>query len=184
MSQYDDDDDFDSTGPKALRDQLAKIKKDLADAQKELTKANEEKADLQTKVKSSTLRDALSDQGIDPKYARLAERDGAEPTPEGIKAWVKENEDVYAFLQKPDRAPEVDDGEQDDGDEADEDGFDPDLEQEIRLGQQTESTGRPSGSSTVLQALEQAGADLSRFKSGDEVDAFLRSLGAPSKSDL
>lgn len=182
---WDENDDAGNTGPKALRDQLDKLKAELKEQAKELEKAKSENAELVTKVKATTFRDALSDAGIDPKYARFAERDGVEPTAEAVKQWVEDNRDVYAFLQKS-TAPSTDEvTDEEQGDEVvEEDQIPEELAEAIRQGQATEGVGRPSGSSTVVKALEQAQANLDQFKTEEEVDNYLRSLGAPRRVDL
>lgn len=169
---YDDNDDYDQeqSGPKALRDALEKAKRELAEAKKALEAEVAAKADLEKKVKSSTLRDALTDAGIDPKYARFAERDGVEATPESVKKWVDESKDVYAFL-----APKAQAREQEQ--DGPEDVVDPDLVAGIEAGQSAESGGQPRGSNSVIDTL--AGADPSSFKSEAELYAYLQKLGAP-----
>ena len=180
---YDEDDDYGQTdnGPKALRDALKKAQDDLKARDAEIATLKEQAATLSKQVKSSTLRDALSDAGLDPKYARFAERDEVEPNVESVKKWADENKDVYAFLNKPaaEAPPGDDDG--DAGDAGPEDQIDPALAAQILAAQQLSSDGRPSGSTTIQDTL--AAINLDQFKDGSEIDALIRSMGAPTPGD-
>jgi hypothetical protein len=174
---YEDDSDYgqDQNGPKALRDALKKAQDDLKARDTEIASLKEQASTLSKQVKSTTLRQALQDAGVDPKYARFAERDEVEPDEAAVKKWVEDNREVYAFLNKP--AP----GSQnpsDAGDAGTDDEIDPALADAIAAGQRLESNGRPGGSTSVLEALE--GADPTSFKSEAELDAFLNGLGARS----
>lgn len=171
---YDDDDDY-TDGPKNLRDALKKAQDQLAQVQKDLEAERSSSADLAKKLKATSLRDALSDAGVDAKYARFAERDGVEPDVEAVKKWAAENADVYAFLA-PKSAPAADDG--DDGPDGQEDQLPQEFVDQVRAGQRVENTGRPSGSSTVLEALTTV--DPASFKTERELDDYIQSLGAPT----
>lgn len=183
MPGYYDDDDNEygqpQDGPKALREAhdkaIAKVK-ELEAKLAEQTKLNDEQA---AKLKSTSFRDALADAGLDPKYARFAERDGVEPTAEDVKKWAEENKDVYAFLApKSEPTREGDEEQVEFEDVSGQDSLDPDYEAQMRAGQQAESTGRPSGSATVEQAL--ASTDVSQFKTREELEKFLfEQLNAP-----
>ena len=174
---YDDDDDFEQSGPKPLRDQLDKLKEQLRQAQKDLDAERSSSADLAKKLKTTTLRDALSDAGVDPKYARFAERDEVDADVESVKKWAAENADVYAFLSKPAPAQRADDSDEDDSD-GQEDQLPEGFVNQILAGQQVENSGRPSGSSTVLDALTKV--DPAQFKTERELDDYIKSLGAPT----
>ena len=180
MSGYYDDSDDDygqEQGPKALRDQLKKLEAKLAEATKALETERTEKAELSKQVKSTSLRNALSDAGIDPKYARFAERDEVEADVEAVKRWVEENKDVYAFLNaKP--APQEQVDSDDEGDES-EDEVPEELLNQLLAGQSLEQAGRPSGSRTIADVLQ--AVDVSKFKSEQELDDFLfKQMGAPT----
>lgn len=96
MSDYDDD-YGQNDGPKALRDLVEKLQKQVKDLEKGLDAEKAEKATLAAQVKKSSLADLLKAAGIDPKFAARADKDGAEPTADGVKAWVEENKDFYNF---------------------------------------------------------------------------------------
>lgn len=176
---YDDFDDNgqEQSGPKALREALEKAKADLKARDAKLAEQENQIAELSKAVKSNTLRDALSDAGIDPKYARFAERDEVEPDVDSVKQWVEDNRDVYAFLAKA-AAPQGEqvEGEQEQAPPADE--IDPELVAALQAGQGLESTGQPVGSSNIAELL--AGTDPSKFNSEAEIDNLLRQLGAPT----
>jgi len=173
---YDEDDDY-TDGPKALRDALAKAKKELAERDSKIAELESSSADLAKKLKTTTLRDALSDAGVDPKYARFAERDEVDADVESVKKWAAENADVYAFLSKPAPAQRADDSDEDDSD-GQEDQLPEGFVNQILAGQQVENSGRPSGSSTVLDALTKV--DPAQFKTERELDDYIKSLGAPT----
>jgi hypothetical protein len=175
---YDDDDDFDGNGPKALRDALKKVQDELKAAQKELEDERKTNADLAKQVKTTSLRDALSDAGVDPKYARFAERDEVDADVESVKKWVEENKDVYAFLNKPAAATDAPAGDVvDAGDEEEVDDLDQDFVDQVLAAQAVETSGRPSGSTTVMQTLE--GVDLNKVTSQEDIVKLLKELGAP-----
>lgn len=179
---YNTDDDEPTAGD--LRSLVKKLQKQLKAKDDELAERDSKIGELTKTVKATSLRDLLTDAKIDPKFARLAERDGVEPTAEAVKAWVDENKDFYSFTPpagaeaQPSAADEVDEGQES------EDEVDPELTEAIAQGQSLEANGRPSGSSTVVTALEQAQANLGQFKTEAELDEFLRSLGAPRRVDL
>lgn len=175
-------DDDDQPSPSDLRKQLAKAKRDLKAAQDALAEKDSTIADLTGKVKATSLRDALTEAGVDPKFAKIAERDGVEPTVDAVKKWREENDGIYAFT--PVKAPEASEDAGDDEGDGHEDPVDPELQAGIAAGQTLEGTGRPSGSITHSDALREARHDLGRFKTEAEVDAYLRSLGAPSLASL
>lgn len=173
-------DDDQTQGPKALREQVKKLAKQLETLTGELEAERKEKAELAGQVKSVSLRDALSAAGVDAKFLKVAEKDGVEPTEEAVKKWVKENEDIYSF--KPVEAkPQQGEPDGEEEQEFEDDETDEELRAAIEAGQATESAGRPSGSSTTIQALEQANANLGQFKTEAEIDAYLAQLGAPRR---
>lgn len=172
---YDENDDFEDesgSSPKDLRAALAKANKALKAKEAELAERDTQLADLAKKVKTVTLRDALSAAGVDPKYARFAERDEVDATPEAIAAWVDENKEVYAFLGKPAATATDDDEAQETEDE-----IDPDLAAGVLAGQQVEGTGRPSGSTNLIQQLE--GIDTKSVQTREELEKLLAGMGVP-----
>lgn len=105
MSDYDYDDQND--GPKALRELVDKLQKQLKDQEKALEAEKAEKATLSAQVKKASLADLLKKAGVDPKFAARADKDGADATEDGVKAWIEENKDFYNFAPaKADEAQE------------------------------------------------------------------------------
>lgn len=176
MPGYDNDefDDDYGNGPKALRDALKKAQDELKARDKELDALRQTNESLTKQVKTTTLRDALTDAGVDPKYARFAERDGVEADAEAVKKWVEESREVYAFLAT---KPATNEDPADESDQGGDDNVDPELMAQILAAQRVETSGRPSGSTTIESVLE--GTDPSQFKSQADFNAFLAKLGAP-----
>lgn len=172
---YDDDFDEQPSGPKALRDARDAAVKKAEELQAELEKRDKTIAELSGKVKSSSLRDALQDAGVDPKYARFADRDGIEPTAEAVKTWVEENRDVYAFLNASQQSAPT---EGEPGEQAKQEGeetggeMDPDYVEQLRAGQAAASVGRTPGPTNIEQALE--GANPASFQTEAEIDAYIQ----------
>ena len=96
MSYDDDQFDDQQSGPKALRDELAKVKKALADAQAENAK-------LSANVKTVTLENILRDKHIPANIQRWLKRDEVEPSPEAVDKWLAENGEDFGY--KPGQAP-------------------------------------------------------------------------------
>lgn len=171
---YDDDDDY-TDGPKALRDALKKAQDELKARDAKIADLEKTNTDLATKVKTTTLREALQASGVDPKYARFAERDEVEATPESVKQWVDDNKDVYAFLAPKAESPA--DPTDDEGDDGPGDEIDPELADAINAAQRVESSGRPSGSTNLIQQLE--GIDINKVQTRAELEKLLGGLGVP-----
>jgi hypothetical protein len=112
---YYDDDNDQKDGPKALRDLVDKLQKQVKDQEKALEAERAEKATLSAQVKKSSLASLLKAAGVPEKFAARADKDGAEATEDGVKAWIDENKDFYNFgpatpvveVQEPDGEPNV-----------------------------------------------------------------------------
>jgi hypothetical protein len=174
MSFYaDEDDDQQSTG-KGLRAQLeAALAADKARLKEieTLKKSNEE---LQKKLLSTSLRDALADAKIDAKYARFAERDGVEATPDGVKKWIEENREVYSFLSRP---PEGQAAEVANVEPEKRDVVDPQLVDAVTRARGIESSGTLSSSGDITAKLDGVGGQ--KFGSYAELTAALAAAGVP-----
>lgn len=115
MSDNYDYDDDQSNGPKALRDLVEKLQKQVKDQEKALEAERAEKATLSAQVKKSSLASLLKAAGVPEKFAARADKDGAEATEDGVKAWIDENKDFYNFgpatpvveVAEPDGEPNV-----------------------------------------------------------------------------
>ena len=171
---YDEDDEYgqEQNAPKALRDALKKAQDELKARDATIAELEASASDLASRLKTTSLRDALTDAKVDPKYARFAERDGVDPTPEAVKKWVEDNKDVYAFLAPKQTEP----ADAEPAEQADE--IPDELRQQLEAGSTLESAGRPGNSVTVMEALNAVKPE--QFKTEAELDAYIRSLGAPS----
>jgi uncharacterized protein YdiU (UPF0061 family) len=108
MSEYDlendfdlDDDDFDSSfddGSKLLK----KLRRELTQTKKALKERDGELSSLKTEARKRTVRDVLSDRGLNPKIAAFIP-ESIDPTNEAITAWVDEYGDVFGVVQVSDR---------------------------------------------------------------------------------
>lgn len=167
---FDDHEDEQSAGPKALRDHAKKLEKQLEDLTKRLEDAEKARTEAEKKAKASSLRDVLTGLQIDPKFARLAERDGVEPEADAVKKWVDENKDFYSFT--PTQTAQVDEV----ADEADESGsdIDPNYQRAVEAGNRAGAQGAGMGSASVVDQI----ANLSAG-SFEELVAELEKLGAP-----
>jgi hypothetical protein len=169
---YDEFDDMDDNGPAGLREALKKAKAALKARDKEVEDLKSATATLQAQVKKSTLADLLKSAGIDPKFAARADRDGAEPTEEGVKSWVEENKDFYNFGQpaaaeKPAETPAPADGQPSipDG-----------MEQAIRQAQGIDSSSITPSEVDIVQKLASVNTNP-RQTSEDQLKEQLRALG-------
>lgn len=84
MSDYEYDDDDQSTAPKALREALAKANKEL----EQLRKTN---ADLAKQAGEARLSTIFKDKGVPANIQRWMKRDEVEATPEAVDKWLDEN---------------------------------------------------------------------------------------------
>jgi len=133
MSDFDYDDNDQSNGPKALRELVEKLQKQVKDHEKALEAERAEKATLSAQVKKSSLAGLLKAAGVPEKFAARADKDGADATEDGVKAWIEENKDFYNFGAAP--APVV---------VADPDGapnVSAELEQALRASQSLDASG-------------------------------------------
>ena len=172
MSYDDFDEDEQNAGPKALRDHAKKLEKQLEELAKKLEAAEQARTEAEKKAKASTLRDVLTGLKIDPKFARLAERDGVEPEADAVKKWVDENKDFYSFT--PTQAEQADEVA-DEVYEESEDDIDPNYRQAVEAGNRAGAQGAGMGSSSVVDQI----ANLSAG-SFEELVAELEKLGAPT----
>ena len=188
MSDYDNDfEDFEGgedNSPAGLRRALKKAQAEAKKATEALAAEREARATAEKAVKKSTLADLLKDAGIDPKFAARADRDGAEATADGVKAWVEENKDFYNFGAK--KAAEEKETEQAQESEAADDesqaeipeGLSPELVEALTASQQLDASGVTPSEVGVLQRLSSIKADPHK-KSYEDLVAELAALGAP-----
>ena len=168
---YDEFEDFEDNSPAGLRKALAKAKAEAKAALKRAEEAEAKAKTAEAQAKKASISDLLRDQGIDPKFARLADRDGAEATEEGVKAWVEENKDFYNF-GAPKREVQQHDAEDESADDVD-----ADYEAQIRAAQSLDAQGVNPSEVAVERKIQ--GVDLNKIGSRDELLQKLAELGAP-----
>jgi hypothetical protein len=95
---YDDDESNEATGPKALRDALAKEKKEKRDALKRLADLEAKQAEYDKASRATSLNEALKTAGVKDaaKVAKLYPADG-EATADAVAQWVADYKDVFNF---------------------------------------------------------------------------------------
>ena len=94
MSQYEEVDEFEGNednGPKALRDLVKKLRKELADT-------TAERDSLKTESRKTTVAAVLAAKGLPAKLAGLYT---GEPDEAAVDAWATEYADVFGIEVKP-----------------------------------------------------------------------------------
>lgn len=170
MSDYDEFDN-DENGPKALRDHVKNLEKQLAAANEEKDDLMAQVTDLSGRVKKASLADLLKEKGIDPKFASRADRDGAEPTAEGVEAWIEENRDFYNFGTSAKADPEGEPSGEPEGEPTIPDGMD----EGVRAGQALDASGVAPSEVTQLSKLQSI--DPTKFNSRAELEAAIAAAG-------
>ena len=87
---YDYDDDEQNEGPKALRDLVKKLQRDLE-------KVTEERDSFASKAKEADLSRVFTDLKIPAHIQRWMKRDGVEADEAAVKQWVNENGADFNF---------------------------------------------------------------------------------------
>jgi len=94
-NQYDEDDDFDVTEEVQDANGPANLRKALKRAEKEKKELAEQLAQIQSDLRSRSVKDVLATKGVPDKVAKFIPGDIS--TPEQIDAWLNENSDVFGF---------------------------------------------------------------------------------------
>ena len=171
LEEFDDFDDDQQSGPKALRDQLKKEQAARKKLEADLAEIKQRAEKAEQAAKRQTLAELFREAG-NPRAAKWAEKDGIEPTKEAVDAWLKENAEDFPTAPKqpaptpqPDAEPEGD--QQVDLDAS----MDPNLlallEAEGNLGAQSGS----QGTRTPMQRID--ALEPSKFGSFEEYVAAL-----------
>jgi hypothetical protein len=166
---YTDDFDYDDehNGPAPAREHAKKLAKQLADLQKQLEATKAENATLSGQVKKSSLASLLKAAGVPEKFAARADKDGADATEDGVKAWIEENKDFYNFGEvKPAETAEAPDGEPN---------VSPELAAAVRAGQNLDASGVTPSEVSVQQKLQSI--DPSKFSTREELNAAIEAAG-------
>ena len=95
-NQYEDDeDDFDAVEETPQSDGPANLRKALKRAEKEKKELAEQLAQIQSDLRSRSVKDVLASKGVPDKIAKFIPSDVS--TPEQVDAWLAENADVFGF---------------------------------------------------------------------------------------
>ena len=97
-NQYEDDeDDFDleETVEQADPNGPANLRKALKRAEKEKKELANQLAQIQSDLRSRSVKDVLASKGVPDKVAKFIPSDVS--TPEQVDAWLNENADVFGF---------------------------------------------------------------------------------------
>lgn len=187
--EYDEYDETETNGgPKALRDALEKANKEKAQLAKQVQEALAKVADFEKRQKAQSLSDLLKAKGVDPKYAKWADKDDVEPSEDAIDKWLQENKELIptssADSPQNDPAPErTNVGEQGDPFAG--------LPDEVRsaLAAMQSSQQLESQATSVAfdpraeEAIEKSlGAIADNAKSEADLIKALQALGAPIQS--
>lgn len=114
-NDWDYNDEFDGAtngGPADLRKAYKALQKQVKELSEQYETAKQENTQLRTKTASTDIASILREKGVNPALATRAVKDGAEPTPEGVEAWMAENDGVYNFAPP---APKVEAESEGDG---------------------------------------------------------------------
>lgn len=93
--EFENDDEDNS--PAGLRAALKKAQAAAKKAAADLADERAAREAAEKRVKKVDLADLLKKAGVPEKFAARAEKDGAEATADGVKAWIEENQDFYNF---------------------------------------------------------------------------------------
>lgn len=190
--EYEDDDQ--TTGPKALRDALAKANKRAEEAEKAAQDIAEKFAALEKAQKSQSLTQLLTAKGVNPKLAKWLDKDGVEPSEEAVDAWIEENGEFFNI--KPSTAENTANEASEPG-VAPENGSDPyqGLPPEVQAAlsamqnsqnleasaTSTPSAADPKAEGAALAVIEAIGKNATSL---DDVLSSLQKLGAPIQSGV
>lgn len=101
--EYDEHDDANEDGPKALRDLVKKLQKDL-------DKVSSERDEFAAKAKAAELTDIFTKKSVPPSIQRWIKKDGVEPTAEAVDQWLAENGEDFGW--KPGSTAEKPEGQE------------------------------------------------------------------------
>ena len=93
-NQYDDEDD-DFATEETQQDGPANLRKALKRAEKEKKELADQLAQIQSDLRSRSVKEVLANKGVPEKVAKFIPGDIS--TPEAVDAWLSENADVFGF---------------------------------------------------------------------------------------
>jgi len=94
-NQYEDDEDDFELEEQVQSDGPANLRKALKRAEKEKKELSEQLAQIQSDLRTRSVKDVLATKGVPDKVAKFIP--GEITTPEQIDAWLTENADVFGF---------------------------------------------------------------------------------------
>jgi hypothetical protein len=94
-NQYEDDEDDFVTEETETDNGPANLRKALKRAEKEKKELSEQLAQIQSDLRSRSVKEVLANKGVPEKVAKFIPGDIS--TPEAVDAWLTENADVFGF---------------------------------------------------------------------------------------
>ena len=104
-NQYEDDED-DFVNEAESDNGPANLRKALKRAEKEKKELSDQLAQIQSDLRSRSVKDVLANKGVPEKVAKFIPGDIS--TPEAVDAWLAENADVFGFQLAGGSAPQSD----------------------------------------------------------------------------
>ena len=158
--------------PKALRDHVKNLEKQLKDLTADLEKAKDQNAELARARNQATLETLLKD--IPPRVTKWMKRDfdadKTEPSKEAVEKWLAENGEDFGYKPgEPEKPAPQPDGQQ----------ASPEVPPEIQAAYQAIQAfneGQTGDTSQIEQRLAELGKQDLSFQ---EMVAGLRDMGAP-----
>jgi hypothetical protein len=109
-NQYEDDEDEFELEEQVQSDGPANLRKALKRAEKEKKELSEQLAQIQSDLRSRSVKDVLATKGVPDKVAKFIPGDIS--TPEQIDAWLTENADVFGFQKTEQESAPISEEEQ------------------------------------------------------------------------
>jgi len=94
-NQYEDDEDDFVTEETETDNGPANLRKALKRAEKEKKELSDQLAQIQSDLRSRSVKEVLANKGVPEKVAKFIPGDIS--TPEAVDAWLSENADVFGF---------------------------------------------------------------------------------------
>jgi len=94
-NQYEDDEDDFVTEEAETDNGPANLRKALKRAEKEKKELSDQLAQIQSDLRSRSVKEVLANKGVPEKVAKFIPGDIS--TPEAVDAWLAENADVFGF---------------------------------------------------------------------------------------
>ena len=102
-NQYEDEEDDLDVEQEVQSDGPANLRKALKRAEREKKELSEQLAQIQSDLRSRSVKEVLATKGVPDKVAKFIPGDVS--TPEQIDSWLAENADVFGFAPAGESAP-------------------------------------------------------------------------------